>query len=316
MDVSVKFVDFWPVFDQQNNKFIDALKAKYNVRVIPNTSKESPDILIYSLLGIEHFNYSNCIKVYYTGENDVPNFNECDYAISFHHIKFGQRHLRYPLYMFYEYEQAKNPPILSDKQATERAFCSALLRIRKTFDQNRIAIIDALDSYKPIAYGGPWRNNVGGPVDEKIPFIANYKFNLALENSCINGYVTEKIVEPFAAATVPIYWGAPDIATEFNPYAFINASDFDSPNSLLKYIKYLDNNNDEYLKILRSPATKADIFADFDSQLSEYLCNIVDSGFKKHVPKFGMTPYLLERNRKLQNLYNSKTLKRIINRLY
>ena len=30
----------------------------------------------------------------------------------------------------------------------------------------------------------------------------------------------KKIVDAFAAATVPIYWGAPDVKQEFNPAAF------------------------------------------------------------------------------------------------
>ena len=95
-------------------------------------------------------------------------------------------------------------------------------------DPQRIKIVDAVEAYRAIAYGGSWRNNVGGMIDNKIQFIAGYKFNLALENSRLQGYVTEKILEPLAASTVPLYWGAPDVCKDFNSDAFINIADYNS----------------------------------------------------------------------------------------
>lgn len=102
-DITIKFVDFWSAFDIYDNKFVKALSAKHNVTVLPKESRENPDLLFFSRSGnAEHLKYGNCIKIYFTGENNVPDFNECDYALSFHHINFGARHLRYPLYMLYE----------------------------------------------------------------------------------------------------------------------------------------------------------------------------------------------------------------------
>lgn len=311
MDVSVKFVDFWPSFDSHNNKFVRALEGKHRVSVIDSASEAVPDILIYSYFGMEHLKY-NCVKVYFTGENDVPNFNECDYALSFRHIDFGGRHMRYPLYMFYEYDEAMNPPSVGDSQALGREFCSVVMRNTENCHPTRLKIVDAFEAYKPLAYGGPWRNNVGGPVAEKIPFIANYKFNLALENSRIDGYVTEKIVEPCAAATVPIYWGAPDVVKDINPASFVNAADYDTLDSLVNAVRELDTSPQEYLKMLRAPIFLSDLPADFDSRLSEFLCGIVDGGLHKCVPSHGEAANLHRRDSLLLPLSQSRVKMKIL----
>lgn len=314
-EISVKFVDFWPSLDCGDNKFTRALAAKYDVRVIPDESAEKPDILFYSLFGTRHFGYRDCVKVYFTGENDVPDFNECDYALSFHRMDFGGRHLRYPLYMLYEIEDALKTPSLTDSRALGRGFCTALLRNVSNCSPRRLEIIEAVDSYREVTFGGPYRNNIGGPVpvDGKIPFIADYKFNLALENSAIPGYVTEKIVEPFAAGTVPIYWGAPDVARDFNPESYINVSDYDTLDSFIADLREIDNTPSRYLSILRAPRIAARSGAeDFDSQLSDFLCGIAGE-LRIQRPASAMSADFYRRNHVLRRVFDKP---RIINALY
>lgn len=311
-DISVKFVDFWPSLNHLDNKFVKALAAKYDVHVLPAESPERPDILFFSIFGNEHFRYADCVKVYFTGENDVPDFNECDYALSFHHIDFGHRHLRYPLYMMYEINEALRPEAIPDTQALNRGFCTALLRNVDSCSPFRLQIIDAVNAYKPIAYGGPYRNNIGGcvPIDHKIEFIAGYKFNLALENSSLPGYVTEKIVEPLAANTVPVYWGAPDVALDFNPEAYINVADYASIDSFIADLKAIDNDASRYLAMLRAPRRIREL--DFDARLSDFLCHIADNPTVMR-PAAAMGGAIYKRNHVLKAIFNRP---RIINALY
>ena len=275
-DITIKFVDFWSAFDIYDNKFVKALSAKHNVTVLPKESRENPDLLFFSRSGnAEHLKYGNCIKIYFTGENNVPDFNECDYALSFHHINFGARHLRYPLYMLYEYDMAQSPCIPADHDATERPFCTLLMRNYSNCDPRRLEIIDAVDSYRKLTYGGPFRNNTGGCVAEKIPFIKNFKFNLALENSCVEGYITEKLLEPLATATIPIYWGAPDVSADFNPEAFININDYNNLGNFISDLQRIDNDNTAYLRLLHAPNFRKDCQIDFDARLENFLDTIV-----------------------------------------
>jgi len=54
-------------------------------------------------------------------------------------------------------------------------------------------------------------------------------FSICIENSSNYGYQTEKIIDAFLTKTVPIYWGARDLGTFYDPKGFIlceNESEF------------------------------------------------------------------------------------------
>ena len=99
-------------------------------------------------------------------------------------------------------------------------------------------------------------NNIGKPkgIKNKLLFQSHCKFSIACENSKHLGYTTEKIVDAFAACTIPIYWGDPAINRVFNKKAFINIDDFNTWDDLIAYIRYIDENEDVYLEFLRQPA--------------------------------------------------------------
>jgi len=57
---------------------------------------------------------------------------------------------------------------------------------------------------------------------KKDDFLQNYKVYLAFENSAEPGYVSEKIMNGYAAGAVPVYWGAPDIDSYVPPNSMIH----------------------------------------------------------------------------------------------
>eukprot|EP01133_Synstelium_polycarpum_P011516 gene11516-13435_t len=85
----------------------------------------------------------------------------------------------------------------------------------------------------------------------KLDIARTYKFTLAFENSNAEDYVTEKLFGPLAIGTVPIYDG-PHNQKKFAPnnHSVIFASDFETPEKLAEYLKYLDKNDEEYQKYL------------------------------------------------------------------
>ena len=94
--LKVNFVDFWPNLVKDDNYFYNLLKLEYDVEI----DEENPDVLFFSVdyLGRrERFNYKNCLKVFYTGENTPPNFNECDIAFTFERSE-DDRNYRLPLW--------------------------------------------------------------------------------------------------------------------------------------------------------------------------------------------------------------------------
>lgn len=314
-DITVKFVDFWPAFDHRNNKFVAALSARHRVTVLPAGSNDTPDLLFYSCHngGCSHLGY-DCIKIYFTGENDCPDFNECDYALSFYPLQLGDRHLRYPLYMLYEYDRIGELPALTDAEAFDRGFCSLVMRNSTNCDPHRIMIADLIESYRPIAYGGSFRNNTGGCVADKIDFISRYKFNLALENSMVEGYVTEKILEPLVAHTVPVYWGSHVAATDFNPDAFINAADYDTPQGLLEAVRHIDTDTAAYLAMLRAPRLRNGISPDFDSRLTDFLDTIATTR-RRYTTPYGEQRRLLDRAVAIRPITGSRNAMRFLKRL-
>lgn len=61
----------------------------------------------------------------------------------------------------------------------------------------------------------------GGPRVEKEDTLAPYRYSIVIENVRSPGYFTEKILDCFAAQTIPIYLGATDIGRFFNPDGII-----------------------------------------------------------------------------------------------
>ena len=237
-------------YTAQNDFFYRLLQQKYTVEICTN-----PDYVFYST-GSNHHHEFHGIRIFWTGENVIPNFNYCDYALGFHHLDFGDRYARFPLWRSHEDKimlGQKRGKDFSDSDLLNRAFCAFVVSNAKLTDGKREEAFEQLSRYKPVASGGRYKNNVGGPVADKLAFQKGYKFALAYENTYSPGYTTEKILDAFASDTIPIYYGDPLVVRDFNPDAFINAHDFDSTENLVEYIRHVDTNDALYLKIIRAP---------------------------------------------------------------
>ncbi len=252
--IRINFVDFWKSFDKRENYFYELLSSKFDIEI-----SDEPDYLFCGTFGNSHLKY-RCVKIFFTGENIYPDFNLFDYAIGFHNITFDDRYLRLPLYVFYPhaYEPARKKHLLSDEfYRSKKGFCNYVIS-NSLSDPARDRMIALLDGYKRVDSGGRYRNNVGGPVADKIAFAKDYRFTLCFENSSAKGYTTEKIVEAFASATIPIYWGNPQIAEEFNPKAFINCHDYSSFDDVLDRVREIEENPDLFLQMIKEPIITED----------------------------------------------------------
>ncbi len=70
------------------------------------------------------------------------------------------------------------------------------------------------------------------PCQDKLRTMADFRFSLVLENCVYPGYVTEKIFDAFRAGTVPVYYGAPDIASFVPKECFIDYREYKNPDRL------------------------------------------------------------------------------------
>jgi hypothetical protein len=241
----VDFVDFWPGFDKVDNWIASTLSRRFDIEICTQ-----PDIVIYSCYGSQWQSY-DCTRVLVSWENRGWGFSQCDWAFTSDYNDH-ERHSRLPLWVAW-LEQPFQQPALDATQAlsAKEGFASIVVSNGASPTRNRFH--DALDEYLPVSSGGRFRNNVGGPVPDKGAFIARYKFNLAFENSSFPGYTTEKLLHALQADTVPIYWGDPLVARDFNPRRFVNVHDFESPAALRDHVAHLDQNDALYCEILGEP---------------------------------------------------------------
>lgn len=65
-----------------------------------------------------------------------------------------------------------------------------------------------------------------GTVASKAETLGGYTFAICFENMVLPGWITEKLFDCLAAGCVPVYWGAPDIATVVPASCFIDMRRF------------------------------------------------------------------------------------------
>ena len=264
----LKFSDFCPfTFNDKDNFFTNVLSKKYDLKFDDN-----PDFLIYSSFGFEYAKYG-CIRIYYTGENDLPDINECDWAFSHDFNDFNGRNFRLPYYVFsFKTRNLWNTKNIDEILASKTSFCNFIYSNANA--QDRIDFFRKLSKYKRVDAGGKVMNNLKGQISDKLGFIKNYKFTIAFENSSIPGYTTEKLIEPLQALSVPIYWGNPLVAKDFESNCFINVHDFKNFDEAIDYVKEVDNNDGLYKKYLKnSPGLDnsfANKFMDEDKILDQF----------------------------------------------
>ena len=250
--IKLKYVDFWPEVNPDNYFFTEVLRKKFNVII-----SEEPDYIFYGPFGNENLKYMDCIRIFYTGECVVPDFNFCDYAIGFDRITFPDRYFRLPLFYLYDsnmLNQMMNKHIIDGNFQNRDKFCGFV--VSNVNGKFRNECFELLSMYKKVDSGGRYMNNIDLPegVADKEAFDREHKFSLCFENQSYPGYLSEKLPQAFAHGCIPIYWGDPTVGETFNEKAFINVNSYSSFQQAMEKIKYIDANNDEYLKMLSEPA--------------------------------------------------------------
>lgn len=298
--IKINFCSFLEDFNIYDNFLLDILKQRYNIEF-----SEEPDFLFYSIFGGDFKGYKNCVKIFYTEENFTPVFNDCDYAIAFDYIDFGERYMRLPIDAEHLTPEIQNRQNLSNDLA-KRKFCNFIYSNPDSGEGSliRIDFCKKLQQYKHVDCPGKILNNMKSDLIErydenwkhgKIKFVSNYKFTIAFENSSSPGYTTEKLLQPFWGNSIPIYWGNPEVTKDFNPKAFINCNDYKDFDEVIEKIKELDNNDELYMQMLKEPPMKSDYKFNQKELLENFLYNIIEKGNKP----FNKNPRNWDYNEKL-----------------
>lgn len=247
---------FTDTFGAVEQFFTEVLSREYDIE----RDDENPEYLIFGDANFGRKNldpkYDKCVRIFYTGENQLASDYTCHYSITFDHAE-GTNY-RLPLFVIYDWDNKRKKVNNSDNYSRDfmditkkSGFCSFV--VKNGGCQKRNEFFHKLSKYKQVDAGGPLFNNIGGPirggalaVEAKAAFLPKYKFNMCFENSSYPGYATEKLYEALVFKTVPIYWGSPTIALDFNPRAFLSWHDYQDDDKFLDKIKELDQDDASY----------------------------------------------------------------------
>jgi hypothetical protein len=258
-----------------------ALRLLASSRPLEFTAFDQADLLFFSDFGERHWEFKG-LKVYLTGENMLPDFDQCDLAFTPHEAPGEPRAIRFPYYAQVlpglGSLVGRRPPSATDLDRP--GFCSFVASNPRGPERN--AFFRRLYARRKIDSAGRHFNTTGERLADKQSFLLRYRMNLAFENTRSPGYVTEKLVEPLLAGCVPIYWGAPDVYRDFNPDCMINVADFPDFDSAIEHILAVDASPEARLAILNAPVFKDNIepACMAPSYMTDPIVRLIDSGAK------------------------------------
>ena len=264
------------------------------------------------------------IRIMITDENICPDFNACDYAISSEHLDYSDRHFRAPVYCLY----GKTIGLGHRSEFTEKdllqknEFCNFIHSNSNLAKPIRKDFFRALDSRIPVISAGRFLqndrslSNQANDLDwhsSKLKFQHRFWFTIAIENSESPGYVTERLTDAFLEGTIPIYWGDPRVAEEFNPQAFIDLRSYENFSVAIDDIIYQDQHLECILEILNAPVFNDGVnkINEFKAGAQAFLQAIFDQPLyeARRCPRQGNSHWLEQRRRKDQTGFK-KLLKR------
>ena len=297
--IKIKYVDFWGrlVDIPVDTMFHKVLEDHYNIEI-----SDEPDYIICSCFGEDYKNY-DCVRIMLIGENFSTDWNEYDYGIDFDDYSFLDRHFHMINNAFINMDYASVDKMREKHLHAEQSFkektkfCSYIYSNPIPF---RDAFFDRVSQYKPVTAGGKCKRkledingNANSSKDwntksmregvfEKIEIEKSHKFSIAFENSSREGYITEKLVDSFAAGTIPIYYGAPDVTKYFNEKAMVIIKDEQDVENAIERIKEIDQNDELYLQMLKEKAVLDDeLFDQYQSEFEKFVCHIFDQPLEK-----------------------------------
>jgi hypothetical protein len=204
---------------------------------------------------------------YYPWQSSPESLATLDLLISYHQHADVQLNYTHPNTL----AEMLAPPASKDPDHLICAFISNTHSL-----SGRERLVERLEKILPIHHYGKWHHNTPGPrlegPDAKLDILKKYHFCLAIENSIQPRYVTEKWFHCFATGSVPVYFGAPDIA-DFapSPTSYLNIRSFPKLEDLAQTLRTAAQDLSTYQRFFdwkQSPApTFQALFADDINQI-------------------------------------------------
>lgn len=244
------------------------------------TDLSNADIIITHIKQKTEYHSDNAINIVISGENYSAKHK---YDISISTVKdFNSHYNIYLPFLYMSLKEHKCSIEPTDYIKKKTKYCAYMYSASRP---HRVHFFNLFNNYKHVNALGQSCNNTEVDtdrtkynqnmtyLDEAVQLYSDYKFVLALENKMIDGYVTEKIINPLIANCIPVYWGTNEIFKFINKDRIIYALDYDD-SGLMKKIKEIDENEDVFNEIVSRPIYCKDkdpaaIFAHFKEEISK-----------------------------------------------
>ena len=276
-------------YDKENNLICYHLRARgYDVQIV-----EDPDYLICDFMGEDPYAYCGRpqVRIMYSCENYIPDFNLIDYAISPYPVHFGDRSFHLPACVCPSERWLALPAKKRDyteEILKEKEFFANFITGHESESNIRGDFFKELCSYKRVESADTYLNNMpdGQAVNwldgSKTELQKKCKFTLCFESTLNYGFVTEKMMDAFYADTIPVYYGCSTASEIFNKDAFINVADYDSFDDAIARIIELDQDDEKYLEMLRQPILVDPEYPQrLDKALNDFVGHIVEQPLEK-----------------------------------
>lgn len=220
----IRFLYFWDDLDQNIFNF---LFKDFDYTIV---NDDSYNVLMLSVFVKPNNNVkinNNCVKILFNGEpiqlieEFVEKANIIPDIILGYYYKNSVTvniNLYYPLWLIDYYDLIINVDELHKKNKELIELYNiknkkGILICRHDNNNTRIPLVNVLNKYFQIDFGGSFKNNIGGNIPEnnwtnnKIKFLHDYLFNICSENIQQTNYHTEKLFHACLSGTIPIYCG-------------------------------------------------------------------------------------------------------------
>jgi hypothetical protein len=276
LSMKISVIDWYPSFNAHNEMLWDVIEQALETKLCLVASHLKADIILVGPYGQSHKSKPDFInsagwKLYFTGENSVPDFRFVHHSLTFIRHDFNGRNFRLPLWWMHlsypEYRESvsfdriesteffdTNRP-LSKYQSLEKV--SEIIAVFNHPDPLRLWTIQALNQrLKVEKYGQCFGNGFAwgdAGYQRKIQLISGYTFNYCPENTVHDGYFTEKILHARLAGCIPIVYADKYVNLDFNPNGLINIYDFDSVREVAEYVAELAKDESALSAIINEP---------------------------------------------------------------
>ncbi len=264
------------------------LKKHFPVVMVPADHFQEADFLLGDTFTSMLDEFKG-VRILHTNENHPIDLNRFDYCIT-HEIIENDRCHRFPCWLYHTLQKPqwqdrilnRGEDLTAESLSAEgRDFCAFVCK--NPVGKERNSLVRHLMKHKRVSCGGPFMNNIGYTIPRsyelKQEFLHKHLFTVAYENESSPGYQTEKIIDPFVARSIPIYWGNERVAEEFNPASFVHARDFKTERDLVEYIIELSEDPARMAAMLNEPVVQdPDVFKKTEQELVDFFARIFERG--------------------------------------